>query len=536
MRLKQLSIIIILCASYSLLFSQTDTISAKLNRKSAKVFLMGARISADVNASLKTGQSIIKIDGLTTDYIKGSIVIETKSPGAIKILAVETKLITQGLEKKMKKTQKEIKDSVNLINKALYRLTNQKTSLTKEKEVLHGNGQIENLNKNISPADLKTTMDFYRSRSNDINNEISKVTNKEERLRLIMTALVKRRTNLYKNRKVSSGVFLNVKASKAGKYDFTIKYLVGNCGWTPKYDIRSAGVGGNIDLDFKAYVFNKTERDWKNINLILSTEDPAISNKKPELNDLPSYESMNRMFQGGNNLQNRVQFQDIEFEVVTLPDYSVDFEVPTKYSIPGTGKPYIVEVKSYSSEASYELFAYPQNDKDAYLTGSVIGWNKHNLIDGDANLYQGGAYIGEGKFVGENVNDTLTLTLGRDQKIKTDYKLVKKFTRYRMLGKDKIDYHYQISIRNNYDTKVSIKIEASIPPKLNDKMDIDLTEKSSGKYKASTGEITWTIEIEGNSNKELTIKYTSPKETVAQFATNYNFKYKSGRRRSRAKF
>jgi len=277
------------CLISGISYGKIDTVKSNLNRQSIKVFLMGARISADVKTSLNSGQSIIKIEGLTTDYIKGSIVVEMKSKKDIKILAVETKLVKQQVDKKLSRRHREIQDSIKWVRKKISWLVADRASLVQEKDMLYGSGLIENLNKNISTNELKATMDFYRTRSKEINNEINKNVDKSTVYNTLQSGLNKRNAELWKNQEMSSGVFLNVNAKKAGSYDFTIKYLVGNCGWSPKYDLRSEGPGGKIELDFKAYVFNKTERDWSKVDLILSTEDPAINTSKPMQAQIVTY-------------------------------------------------------------------------------------------------------------------------------------------------------------------------------------------------------------------------------------------------------
>ena len=48
---------------------------------------------------------------------------------------------------------------------------------------------------------------------------------------------------------------------------------------------------------------------------------------------------------------------------------------------------------------------------------SITGWENLNLIEGPANIFYGGTYIGQSTIDTRFANDTLDLSLGRDKKV-----------------------------------------------------------------------------------------------------------------------
>ena len=62
-----------------------------------------------------------------------------------------------------------------------------------------------------------------------------------------------------------------------------LSYMVSNAGWTPSYDLRSAGTSQPVALTYKANVFQGTGEDWNDVLLKLSTGNPNRSSIKPEL-------------------------------------------------------------------------------------------------------------------------------------------------------------------------------------------------------------------------------------------------------------
>ncbi|MEP5428633.1 MAG: mucoidy inhibitor MuiA family protein, partial [Flavobacteriaceae bacterium] len=65
--------------------------------------------------------------------------------------------------------------------------------------------------------------------------------------------------------------------------DLSISYLVPDAGWIPNYDIKSKKLNAPIDLAYKAHVYQKTGKNWDNVQVTLSTGNPNVNVSKPNL-------------------------------------------------------------------------------------------------------------------------------------------------------------------------------------------------------------------------------------------------------------
>jgi hypothetical protein len=63
----------------------------------------------------------------------------------------------------------------------------------------------------------------------------------------------------------------------------TLTYIISEATWKPKYDLRLIELDKPLELDVNAEITQYSGTDWKNIDLILTSEDPFTSAEKPTL-------------------------------------------------------------------------------------------------------------------------------------------------------------------------------------------------------------------------------------------------------------
>jgi hypothetical protein len=62
----------------------------------------------------------------------------------------------------------------------------------------------------------------------------------------------------------------------------------------------------------------------------------------------------------------------------------------------------------------YVYHAIPKLDNDVFLTAEIVDWTNLNLLSGKLNIYYQGTYTGESFINSEQAEDTLKVSLGRD--------------------------------------------------------------------------------------------------------------------------
>jgi uncharacterized protein (TIGR02231 family) len=196
---------------------------------------------------------------------------------------------------------------------------------------------------------------------------------------------------------------------------------------------------------------------------------------------------------------------------------STDFEIAIPYSVPSDGKQYAVDVQNYSLNATYNYYAVPKYDKDAFLTASVTGWQEYNLLPGSANVYFEGSYVGESYIDARTTEDTLHLSLGRDKKIVIKREQLKDFNSNQLIGGNRTKtISFEITVRNTKKDAVQINVEDQVPVSQDKDIEVKMMENSGAEYNAETGKLTWKLNLAPNETvkKKLTFSVKYPKDKV----------------------
>ncbi|MCU0390628.1 MAG: mucoidy inhibitor MuiA family protein [Thermoflexibacter sp.] len=186
----------------------------------------------------------------------------------------------------------------------------------------------------------------------------------------------------------------------------------------------------------------------------------------------------------------------------------VTFEIEQPYTVPTDGKEYGVEMKNYELNAQYEYYATPKLDATAFLVAYVTGWEEFNLMQGEANLFFEGEYLGKTNLNVNSNNDTLDISLGRDRNITVTRTKLKNFTNRQWIGSNKTESRgFEINVKNKKKQAINIVIEDQVPVSTNKEIEIEVQEVSSADWDKEKGKLTWKFKLGSGDNKKMTLKY-----------------------------
>ncbi len=546
--------------------AQEQTIQITPDVQSAVVYLDGAELYQNKPVSLNAGRTQITFNGISSKVISKSI--QVTASGDVNILSVTDKLNFIDPVENSPKT-KMVRDSIKLLNDNVLLLGSDREAYETEKEMLLKNQSIGGQDKGVSIAELKLAADFYRARFKEINSELYRI---DKKMTAYNESLVKLNQELYEINGSPKGPTAEIKVlvSSATKQTISLdlKYLVSDAGWAPSYDIVTEDVNKPITLKYRAKVYNNTDVDWKNIKIKLSTGDPTKNASKPELeewflnfntmdydnanNDKSKVSSLSNQnlinsFKGQNEYQQyyesnkpaqaqAAQKQDmqqpgVEMEEVEISDLSAEFDIKTEYTIPSDAKPYIIDVTVYNLPAAYKYFSIPKTDRSAFMLARITGWEELELVAGPANVYLGGTYVGQSYINTKSTNDTLDLSVGRDNKIMVSRTQLKDFNTERVIGNNKkTTYSYEIVVKNNRKSAITIDVEDQIPVSQSSDITVETLELSKGELNPLTGKIKWTLTIEPGDVKKLLLSF------AVKYPRNKALQVKKYRRAVHAKF
>lgn len=200
----------------------------------------------------------------------------------------------------------------------------------------------------------------------------------------------------------------------------------------------------------------------------------------------------------------------------TVNIVSTEFTIDQKYTIISDPKNITVAIQSIESPVKYQYYCAPRLDKDVFLTAQMANWEQYNFLEGQANVFFEGTFIGSTLLDTRYLKDTLEISLGRDKSVKVERKKSNEFNKHTIFGNDNIAYReWDITVRNGKQQAVDIIVEDQFPIAGDSKIDVKQEEKSGGTLDDKTGIVTWQYKMDAGSTKTMQLKYTAkyPKGT-----------------------
>lgn len=497
-------------------FAQEKLVEPKVD--AVTVYNTGAEIHSVASVNVAKGKSKIVFTGLSPVLDPKSIQLSIE-PADVTILSVSSR--TNYLSGRTDNTQiKMLKDSLELLNDELTIMQFQRETFTKEKDLLFKNQSIGGTENGVKVDEIERSADFFRARSNQINEEVFKINKREANINEQKVRISRQLSELNAQyNPPSSEIEVSIMSPRGGNLIFDISYMVFGCGWAPKYDVRVEGVAHPVHLVYRANLFNNSGVDWNDVKLKLSTAEPGKSASKPILTKWSlNYASDVNEYTVSNELDRNQRItvdEDMKgvgpagYETVQVEELAAEFVINTPYTILSDSKTYTVDVNEFDLPATYESYCVPKIDRDAFLLARFTNWSQLNLVSGNASVYFAGTYIGQTIINTATVADTMSVSLGRDRKIVVKRTQKMEDSKRQIVGGSiKETFMYEIIIRNNREAPVKITVQDQVPVSQNNDIDVDVIEISGAKLDELSGILTWALTIGAGETKSLILSYS----------------------------
>lgn len=549
--MKYSSFVFLVASSFCAL-AQENKINTSSEVKKVTVFLTGAELNHEAKVKLKKGKNIVTFTGLSPRLDERSINLDPGT-GDVNVLYINSH--TNHLdERKDNDKIRMLKDSLEFYRDKISLLKLEQEALTGEKNLLFKNQSIGG-QPGVSIADVEKSADFYRKRTNEINLLVFKNEKLKSKLEKERSRYNKQLTELDAEvNPPTSDITVTLVCNKDLEAPMNFKYIIPTAGWTPKYDIRTEGTGSQVKLVYRAILFNNSGLDWKDIKITLSTASPEIGINIPQLGkwylgneqaaeadqlaqylqvtpgvvatqgqfdtrdgaeDSNLYEGKLKMqseiydrISAGNagmKKQNQVMFKKIEVDML-----STEYTIDQPYTIYSDSKPYTVDVLEKTVNATYEYKAVPALEKDVFLQTRLALKDLPELVSGDASVYFGGSYIGKTFIKTIDLEDSMTVSLGRDKKIQMIRKESKQDYQRTIVGNyEKEVLKYETTIKNTRDIPVFIIIEDQVPVASNSDQEVSVNDVSGGLLDKPSGKVSWKYTLAPGETKVIKLGYTT---------------------------
>lgn len=188
---------------------------------------------------------------------------------------------------------------------------------------------------------------------------------------------------------------------------------------------------------------------------------------------------------------------------------NINYHVKVPYSIPSDGENYSVKIFDYKIPTEYEYYCAPKIEQDVFLVARLNNWGEMNLISGQASIFFEGTYTGKTYLNTANTDDTLKISVGRDNNIIVKRKQIKNFSSVQLIGSNKeVSKGYEIEVRNNKNAEIRLILEDQIPISENNEIVVKKIDFSDEYFDEKTGKLTWTIDIKPQESITKEFRYS----------------------------
>ncbi len=516
-------VFLFLVSSFQLTFGQT-VLETNASLLDATIYGRGASLHHTARQlAIPSGNSELVINQIAQNVDPQSIRVTSES-SQITILSVsfERDYLVKGENQssqyvELKKKYEDAKEILDAISNAR---KGEESTLALLEENRKFGGQ-----NGVSPTSMAAMIKYYREEYKILAANIIKLKTEEQEQQRTVDKLKKQMQEAGGSGQNAGQLVVRLNSSQAVKTNFDINYFTDNVSWTPFYEIRVVNLNEPVQLVYKANVSQNTGIDWKQIRLAFSSGNPRRNNNAPQLNPwwvgFQNPMVYNQRVQG---YQAGVQKESME-EVVLTQDMAVveenqlttSFVVNTPYDVYSNQKPQAVKLKQYQLPAKYSYFTAPRLDDAAFLVAKVSDWQKYNLLPGNANLIIDNNFAGSSYINPNSTEDTLTLSLGRDERIITKRERINEEGSTSFFGNfQKRIYTYEISVRNSRKEAIDIDVKEQFPLSTEKDIEIKLLETSNAKVDNDKGELSWNLNLKSGETKKLKVSYSVklPKDKV----------------------
>jgi len=513
-------------------FAQAQT-QQKINIDEVTVFLNGAELVSSVKLSLAKGENEFLFTNIAGDV--NSTSLNVTATGGV-VLEGATFQNNYLVSDNLSPSAKALKDSIEAMNTKRQQADNKVTTLKEEVAVLLENRKVSGNAAGLSVAELQKMLELINNKMEGLLNEKDKYETVVKKINEHITRLQQQLDEEQKKQYQPGGQLLvKFYAKEAVASDITLKYITPNAGWTPIYDVWADDINSPIKLSYKANVYQNSGVKWDNIKLSLSTGNPNESAQPPTLNPWylafynPYNEEMN--LQGAMNsmpmsagkakekmeIDRKVTEGSGETKNSSMNEYvqvdnsgvNTTFDIDLPYTLPSDGQEHLVTIKKYDVPSTYRYFAIPKLDKDVFLQARITNWEDLNLLPGQTNIFYDGTYVGQGYIDPRNVQDTMTISLGRDKKIVIKRERDKKLRSVKTFGSNvRETFAYNITVRNARKETATITILDQLPISTDKDIDVEDIEIGDVDYDDTTGIMKWNVTLNANETKKLDFGYT----------------------------
>jgi uncharacterized protein (TIGR02231 family) len=340
--------------------------------------------------------------------------------------------------------------------------------------------------------------------------------------------------------KVKRSVVVDIQVAKAGALDIDVAYLAMGASWRPLYDARASFDKRQVEMVCYGIVNQRTQEDWTDAQVTLSTARPALGGRMPEpqpwvLEPLRPREMMQlggavmarksaapmaASFEadgiGGPAEDKGVYDERMKMEqnyaAVEESGFSVVYRIPGVSTIKTDGTDTRLPIFTQTLAAEFKYSAYPKGAPFAYLMSRVTNAQELQLLPGRVNIFLDGNFVGASQVDAIGPSETFDLYLGVDENVKVKKEMIaRKADNVLMAGIPsptmKVTLEYKITVENYKKDRIVAEIFDAVPVSADERIKVRIEraapEPKQKDWKDRKGVWRWEMSLEPRAKQEI---------------------------------
>lgn len=244
--------------------------NAKMTR--VELYRSGAQIFKQFSYTSTNRVTTVKVKGIPSNVDPSTIRAKSLANEKIVSISFET---DYSISESAKKKSNVLKDSIEALNIELSLLEADLQSYTTQEQLLNNNMNV--LDKQRGIEDLQKLLALQKAELAGIKKSLIRLAYKKEELKIKKADLERKlKISTSHDNPLAGVVTLEIVADPNVSHKIEVSYLVADAWWKPIYDIRVESVEKPLELEYRAEVYQNSNEDWNDIQLLLYSNNPQV--------------------------------------------------------------------------------------------------------------------------------------------------------------------------------------------------------------------------------------------------------------------
>jgi len=513
------------------------------------VYPRNAMVTRTAKINLTQGEHVLVLNNLPASMHDKSLRVAGRGSARVIIGSVERKflpsdVLVQSKEKNLNTNIIILKDEIAMLNNDIESLNLQLTFI---KSI--GKNIPKTINEEIKVNTLnpKVWKQAWENIGSGASDTFKAILSKNQQHRLVLNKLAKLQTQLNQIQTGSRSVSqarININVQEAGDFTLDLSYQMSGATWQPVYDARLNVEQSNFQLIQYGQVRQRTGEDWSKVKLTLSTSNPTLGVKMPDLQpwfirilnpirarssvmknmDIASFAneaSIAGVLDSPETIESKSEF-DYAQQIVS--DFAAEFIISGRSNILADNSPQKFTITENQLSATLSARVVPKKESKAYLYAETVYDGLAPLLPGLVSLFRDNTYIGNQTIAMVRPSEKIKLSFGVDDRIKVDYRMVsdKRSETGFLTTSNVVTRLFRAEITNHHTIPFNIELLEHIPVSQNQKIMVELSDKTTPSttknLDSRLGVMAWKYLYLPKAKRQITIGYnvTYPKDLIVQ--------------------